>query len=31
MLILFGPGAPREEYFETLAQLAAGSGTMSEA
>jgi quercetin dioxygenase-like cupin family protein len=24
MLILFAPGAPREEYFETTAQLAAG-------
>jgi uncharacterized RmlC-like cupin family protein len=24
MLILFSPGAPREEYFETLAQLGAG-------
>jgi mannose-6-phosphate isomerase-like protein (cupin superfamily) len=31
MLILFAPGAPREEYFETLGQLAAGSVTMSDA
>src|SRR5262245_33686970 len=30
MLILFAPGAPREEYFETLAELAATSRQMSE-
>jgi mannose-6-phosphate isomerase-like protein (cupin superfamily) len=30
MLILFAPGAPREEYFETLAGLAAGTMTMTE-
>jgi hypothetical protein len=27
MLILFAPGAPREQYFEGLAQLAADPGT----
>jgi mannose-6-phosphate isomerase-like protein (cupin superfamily) len=31
MLILFAPGAPREEYFETLGKLADGSMTMSDA
>ena len=25
MLLLFAPGAPREEYFETLAKLPAGA------
>src|SRR6266567_3863681 len=30
MLILFAPGAPREEYFETLGELAAGTVTMTE-
>ena len=29
MLNLFAPGAPREEYFETLGRLADGSVTMS--
>ena len=24
MLLLFAPGAPREEYFETLAEVASG-------
>lgn len=30
MLILFAPGAPREDYFETLADLGATGRTMSE-
>lgn len=30
MLILFAPGAPREEYFETLGELAAGRATLTE-
>lgn len=30
MLILFAPGAPREEYFETVSALAAGRVTMTE-
>jgi mannose-6-phosphate isomerase-like protein (cupin superfamily) len=31
MLILFAPGAPREEYFETIGQLAAGAAAMNDA
>jgi quercetin dioxygenase-like cupin family protein len=30
MLILFAPGAPREDYFETLARVGAGSLTMTD-
>ena len=30
MLILFAPGAPREEYFETLAQVAEGEVVLSD-
>jgi oxalate decarboxylase/phosphoglucose isomerase-like protein (cupin superfamily) len=29
MLILFAPGAPREPYFETLAEVAAGDRELS--
>ena len=30
MLLLFTPGAPREEYFETLVEVATGRATMTE-
>jgi mannose-6-phosphate isomerase-like protein (cupin superfamily) len=30
MLILFAPGAPREDYFETLAEVGAGTRMLSE-